>query len=134
MSSKQAVQATRIKQRTWLKIAIVILVIVIIVAYLSRNIILGKPVEAYAATIGDLTQTVVASGRVMTPQRISIAAETTGRVNAIPVLEGQTVKRGQLLIQLNDLDERASMSQATATVSQAEAKLRQLHEVALPAA
>ena len=134
MSSKQAVQATRIKQRTWLKIAIVILVIVIIVAYLSRNIILGKPVEAYAATVGDLTQTVVASGRVMTPQRISIAAETTGRVNAIPVLEGQTVKRGQLLIQLNDLDERASMSQATATVSQAEAKLRQLHEVALPAA
>ena len=134
MSSKQAVPATRIKQRTWLKIAIVILVIVIIVAYLSRNIILGKPVEAYAATIGDLTQTVVASGRVMTPQRISIAAETTGRVNAIPVLEGQTVKRGQLLIQLNDLDERASMAQATATVSQAEAKLRQLHEVALPAA
>lgn len=134
MSSKQAVQATRIKQRTWLKIAIVILVIVIIVAYLSRNIILGKPVEAYAATVGDLTQTVVASGRVMTPQRIFIAAETTGRVNAIPVLEGQTVKRGQLLIQLNDLDERASMSQATATVSQAEAKLRQLHEVALPAA
>ena len=134
MSSKQAVQATRIKQRTWLKIAIVILVIVIIVAYLSRNIILGKPVEAYAATVGDLTQTVVASGRVMTPQRISIAAETTGRVNAIPVLEGQTVKRGQLLIQLNNLDERASMAQATATVSQAEAKLRQLHEVALPAA
>ena len=134
MSSKQAVQATRIKQRTWLKIAIVILVIVIIVAYLSRNIILGKPVEAYAATVGDLTQTVVASGRVMTPQRISIAAETTGRVNAIPVLEGQTVKRGQLLIQLNNLDERASMAQATANVSQAEAKLRQLHEVALPAA
>lgn len=134
MSSKQAVQATRIKQRTWLKIAIVILVIVIIVAYLSRNIILGKPVEAHAATIGDLTQTVVASGRVMTPQRISIAAETTGRVNAIPVLEGQTVKRGQLLIQLNDLDERASMAQATAAVSQAEAMLRQLHEVALPAA
>ena len=134
MSSKQAVQATRIKQRTWLKIAIVILVIVIIVAYLSRNIILGKPVEAHAATIGDLTQSVVASGRVMTPQRISIAAETTGRVNAIPVLEGQTVKRGQLLIQLNDLDERASMAQATAAVSQAEAKLRQLHEVALPAA
>lgn len=134
MSSKQAVQATRIKQRTWLKIAIVILVIVIIVAYLSRNIILGKPVEAHAATIGDLTQSVVASGRVMTPQRISIAAETTGRVNAIPVLEGQTVKRGQLLIQLNDLDERASMAQATAAVSQAEAMLRQLHEVALPAA
>jgi HlyD family secretion protein len=134
MSSKQAVNSSNTSGRPWLKIAIAVLVVVSLIAYLSRNILLGKPVEAYTATIGDLTQTVVASGRVMTPQRISIAAETTGRVNAIPVSEGQTVKRGQLLIQLNDLDERASMAQATAAVSQAEAKLRQLHEVALPAA
>ena len=134
MSSKQAVNSSSISERPWLKIAIAVLVVVSLIAYLSRNILLGKPVEAYAATIGDLTQTVVASGRVMTPQRISIAAETTGRVNAIPVSEGQTVKRGQLLIQLNDLDERASLAQAAAAVGQAEAKLRQLHEVALPAA
>jgi HlyD family secretion protein len=97
-------------------------------------LILGKPVDAYSATIGELVQTVVASGRVMTPQRITIAAETTGRVNAIPVSEGQMVKRGQLLIQLNDQDERASIAQATAAVSQAQARIRQLREVALPAA
>jgi HlyD family secretion protein len=134
ISSNQAVNSSNTTGRPWLKIAIAVLVVASLAAYLSRNMLLGKPVEAYAATIGDLTQTVVASGRVMTPQRISVAAETTGRVNAIPVSEGQTVKRGQLLIQLNDLDERASMAQATAAVSQAEAKLRQLHEVALPAA
>lgn len=120
--------------RSWIKIAITLLVVLSVIAYLSRNLILGKPVDAYPASISELTQTVVASGRVMTPQRITIAAETTGRVNAIPVLEGQMVKRGQLLIQLNDQDERASMAQATATVSQAQAKIRQLREVALPAA
>lgn len=129
-----AVQPSKIIQRPWLKIAIAALVMLSLIAYLSRNLILGKPVDAYPATIGELVQTVVASGRVMTPQRITIAAETTGRVNAIPVLEGQTVKRGQLLIQLNDQDERASMAQATAAVSQAQAKIRQLREVALPAA
>ncbi|MEQ1599323.1 MAG: efflux RND transporter periplasmic adaptor subunit [Methylotenera sp.] len=134
MSSKQAVNSPNISKRAWLKIAIAVLAVVFLIAYLSRNILLGKPVEAYAATIGDLTQTVVASGRVMTPQRISIAAETTGRVNTIPVSEGQTVKRGQLLIQLNDLDESATLAQASAAVEQAKAKLRQLHEVALPAA
>jgi HlyD family secretion protein len=134
MSSKQAVNPPNISKRAWLKIAIVVLVVVLPISYLSRNILLGKPVEAYTATIGNLTQTVVASGRVMTPQRISIAAETTGRVNTIPVSEGQTVKRGQLLIQLNDLDESATLAQASAAVEQAKAKLRQLHEVALPAA
>jgi HlyD family secretion protein len=135
-------QQTRVEPKTpsnkppkpWYKIAITIFVLFLIIAYLSRNLILGKPVDAYPATVGELVQTVVASGRVMTPQRITIAGETTGRVNTIPVLEGQMVKRGQLLIQLNDQDERASLAQATAAVNQAEAKLRQLHEVALPAA
>jgi HlyD family secretion protein len=122
------------KPRNWYKIAMSIFVVLSVTAYLSRNLILGKPVDAYSATIGELVQTVVASGRVMTPQRITIAAETTGRVNAIPVSEGQMVKRGQLLIQLNDQDERASIAQATAAVSQAQARIRQLREVALPAA
>ncbi len=120
--------------RYWIKTTVIILVFLSVISYLSRSLILGKPVDAYPATISELAQTVVASGRVMTPHRITIAAETTGRVNTIPVLEGQMVKRGQLLIQLNDQDERASLAQATAAVSQAEAKLRQLREVALPAA
>ncbi len=120
--------------RSRIKIATILLVVLSVIAYLSRSLILGKPVDAYPATITELVQTVVASGRVMTPQRIIIAAETTGRVNTIPVLEGQTVKHGQLLIQLNDQNERASLAQAAAAVSQAEAKLRQLREVALPAA
>ena len=128
------VQQSKMSQRPWLKISIATLILASLAVYLSRNLILGKPVDAYPAKISELAQTVVASGRVITPQRITIAAETTGRVNSIPVLEGQTVKRGQLLIQLNDQDERASVAQATAVVKQAEAKLRQLREVALPAA
>lgn len=131
---EKSIATSNTTPRSWIKIAITLLVVLSVIAYLSRNLILGKPVDAYPATIGELVQTVVASGRVVTPQRITIAAETTGRVNTIPVIEGQTVRRDQLLIQLNDQDERASLAQATATVSQAEAKLRQLREVALPAA
>ncbi len=110
------------------------LILVSLIAYFTRNLIFGQPVDAYPAKLTDLTQTVVASGRVITPQRVTIAAETTGRVIKIPVIEGQTVKQGQLLIQLNDEDETASLTQAKAATSQAEAKLRQLREVALPVA
>jgi HlyD family secretion protein len=52
----------------------------------------------------------------------------------IPVKEGQKVRKGDVLIELNDKDERAALEQAKASVAQAEAKLRQLREVALPAA
>jgi HlyD family secretion protein len=58
----------------------------------------------------------------------------TERVARIPVEEGQSVRRGEVLIELDDTDERAALAQAQASVAQAEAKLRQLREVALPAA
>jgi len=104
------------------------------VAFASRNLILGAPVEAYEAIRGDLVQTVVASGRIITPQRVSIGAVITERVARIPVQEGQRVRRNDVLIELDDKDERAALEQARAALAQAEAKLRQLREVALPAA
>jgi HlyD family secretion protein len=58
----------------------------------------------------------------------------TERVARIPVQEGQAVTRNEILIALDDRDERAALDQARASVAQAEAKVRQLREVALPAA
>jgi HlyD family secretion protein len=120
--------------RRWLKPALIVLLALAALGFLSRNLIFGKPVEAYEAKRGDLMQTVVASGRIMTPQRVSIGAVITERVARIPVEEGQTVRRGEVLIELDDTDARAALAQAQASVAQAEAKLRQLREVALPAA
>jgi len=120
--------------RRWLKPALIALLALAAVGFLARNLIFGKPVETYAATRGALVQTVVASGRIMTPQRVSIGAVITERVARIPVEEGQSVRRGEVLIELDDTDERAALAQAQASVTQAEAKLRQLREVGLPAA
>jgi len=50
------------------------------------------------------------------------------------VEEGQSVKRGDVLIVLDDEDERASVAQARGAVAQADARLCQLREVGLPAA
>jgi HlyD family secretion protein len=104
------------------------------VAFVSRDVILGKPVEAHEAIRGDLVQTVVASGRIITPQRLSVGSVVTEHVVRIPVKEGQKVRKGDVLIELNDKDERAALEQAKASVAQGEAKLRQLREVGLPAA
>ena len=104
------------------------------VGYLLRDAILGAPVDVREVTRGDLVATVVASGRVTTPQRVSIGAVITERIVRIPVQEGQTVRRDDLLIALDDSDERAAVAQAQAAVAQAEARLRQLREVGLPAA
>ena len=121
-------------RRRWLKRGLLFALALAGAGFLLRNLILGKPVETHQAVRSDLVQTVVASGRIITPQRASVGAVITGRVVRIPVEEGQSVKRGDALIVLDDEDELASVAQARGAVAQAEARLRQLREVGLPAA
>jgi HlyD family secretion protein len=102
--------------------------------FVLRNFIFGVPVTVDEVKRGEIVQTVVASGRVMTPLRVSVSAVITERVARIPVDEGQTVRRGEVLIVLDDRNERAAVAQAQATVEQAQAKLRQMREVGLPSA
>ena len=94
----------------------------------------GPSVPTYTVRTGDILQTVVASGRVETPLRVSIGSQITGAVAAIPVQEGQSVAAHQLLIALEDSEAKASVAAAQAAVVQAEARLKQIRDVALPAA
>ena len=118
----------------WARRAILAAVVLAAAGFFFRDAILGTPVETATVVRGDIVQTVVASGRVMTPQRVSVSAVSTERVVGIPVQEGQSVKRGDVLVVLDDADERAAIAQTRAAVAQAEARIRQIREVGLPAA
>lgn len=122
-----------LRQR-WLKVTLLSVLSVVALAFASRNIILGTPVETAHAVRSGLLQSIVASGNVITPGRQSVGAEITGHVARIPVNAGQAVRRNQPIIELDDKDERAAADQARSAIAQAEAKLRQVLEVALPAA
>jgi len=117
-----------------LRVGVAVAIGVVCAGYAARNLIFGTSVPVYVAVVEDLTQSVVASGQVITPRRVAIAAESTGRVVRIPVEEGQRVTRGQVLIEQDQTDELAALAQAKAAVSQAEAKLAQLDALTLPAA
>lgn len=121
-------------RRPWLVRAIVAGLAVLAVGWLFRNTLLGPAVDVYEVRRGDLTQTVVATGRVTTPQRVAIGTVITERVARIPVEEGQSVRRGDVLLALEDKDERAALAQADAAIAQAEARLSQIRDTALHSA
>ena len=118
----------------WAGRALLAMFVVAVTGYFLRDSILGTPADIAEVTRGELVQTVVASGRITTPQRVSVGALVTERVARIPVAEGIDVRRGDVLMVLDDADERAAMAQAQAAIAQAEAKVRQLREVGLPGA
>jgi HlyD family secretion protein len=94
----------------------------------------GPQVEVDTVVRRDFVQTVVATGHVEAPHRVDIGAQVTGTVARVPVAEGQTVKAGELLIELESSELRAALRQAEVAVEQAQARLRQLREVQAPVA
>lgn len=96
--------------------------------------IVGPAVVVDRAMRGALIQTVVATGHVETPFRVEIGSQITGTVEDVLVLEGQHVTSGQPLVSLESRELRAAMIQEQGAVAQAEARMRQMKELTLPAA
>ncbi|CAN5887624.1 efflux RND transporter periplasmic adaptor subunit [soil metagenome] len=126
------------KENTWLKRwlipALGLLLLLAGIVYFLLPVVLGPKVKVFQLQRGELIQTIVSSGRIETPARVDIGTQVTGRVALVPVKEGQTVKAGELLIELDGSDEKAALMQATAAVHQAEVKLRQFHAQTQPMA
>jgi HlyD family secretion protein len=98
------------------------------------TLMLRPRTETLALAQRDFVQTVVASGHVEAPHRVSIAAQIVASVVEIPVVEGQTVAAGQVLVRLDDRELRALAEQAARAVEQAELRLRSVDEVQHPVA
>ena len=81
-----------------------------------------------------LVHTIVASGRMETAHRINLGAQITGTVRAVLVAEGQAVKRGQLLLEMDGSELQANLAQATAAEQLAASNMRLLSELKQPLA
>jgi HlyD family secretion protein len=97
---------------------------------------LHKPDETISVQVDkvtrrDLTETVVANGKIQPVTQVMISPEVAGEIVELPVKEGQLVKKGDLLLQIKPDNYRASRNSAEAgyklaigTRSQAEAELQ----------
>jgi HlyD family secretion protein len=89
----------------------------------------GPVVATTVASRTDHEQHVFASGRVRVVTRMQLSAPISGRAVAVRVVEGERVRAGDLLVQLDDAEARAAVSQAKAAVGQASGRVEQLRRV-----
>jgi len=130
MHLKQLASATVARWR----LIVVVVCIAALALWLGPWLVLGPSVDVVAVAQRDFVRSVVASGHVEAPHRVSIGTQIVGTVRGVPVTEGQTVKAGQVLIELESTELAAASAQADAAVLQAQARLRQLREVQAPVA
>src|SRR2546422_10699484 len=65
------------------------------------------------------------TGSLAANEQTDVAAETSGKVAAVSVDIGSSVRRGQILVKLQDADFKDRVDQAQAQLDQAKATLRQ---------
>ncbi len=123
-------------RRTWPRPRLLVALVVVVVAatVAAGYLRLGPRRPVMLVERMPIVQTVVASGRVVTPNRVQIGSQLTGTVAEVPVEEGDPVEAGRLLVRLQDAEALAGVKQAESALAQADARLRQLREVQLPVA
>jgi multidrug efflux pump subunit AcrA (membrane-fusion protein) len=109
------------------RFAVIAVVIVAIVAaggyfYLNRN---GAAIQyrTSAAVLGTVTQTIPISGNLTPVNQTDLDFAGSGKVQAVNVVAGQTVKAGEVLASLDPVSLQGSLTQAQATLTSAQAKL-----------
>ncbi|KPK68470.1 hypothetical protein AMJ87_11880 [candidate division WOR_3 bacterium SM23_60] len=109
----------RMKKKFWIIIAVIIVIIILVVGNLLQRK-KGQEVEVAIVKTGSIQSEVTASGILRAQAQVDISAETIARIERIHHREGDNVGKGDLLIELNDVDARASMNLAKAQLAQAE--------------
>jgi HlyD family secretion protein len=69
----------------------------------------------------DLVASVTASGQVQPHTKVDVASDVSGRIVQLAVVEGQMVKKGQFLLQIDPATYKAGVQQSQAAVASAKA-------------
>jgi HlyD family secretion protein len=127
------------KKKIYILLGVVVALILVLITLKSKGVIGGnddsKQVETAKVDEITIIETVSATGKIQPEIEVKISSEVSGEIIALPVKEGQVVKKGDLLVKINpDLytsgynrtisnlsGTKAGLSQADATFKEAKA-------------
>lgn len=113
------------KKRTWFILGIVLLILGISIFRPNPDI---KNIVTEIIELKDLKQTVLATGQVVSNTDLNLSFNTSGIVKDIKVKVGDKVKAGQVLANLNQDTELASLTSAQGVLAAAKARLKKTIE------
>ncbi|MFN8878279.1 MAG: efflux RND transporter periplasmic adaptor subunit [Gemmatimonadota bacterium] len=103
----------------------VLVVVLIAVAVGSKRGPKAVDVRVDAVQARDLVASVTASGQIQPRTKVAVSAEVQGRIVRLPVKEGDLVKVGQLVVQLDPQQFEGAVARAEASVAAGKAQLAQ---------
>ena len=129
---KSQVFLTRIKRAKWpLAIIIVALLVIMSLRLFSPDTPtkVDEPQPVVITTLaikkGDYHPSVLLYGTVDSAKEVTLKSQVAARVERLPVEEGQSIKQGDVLVQLDPHDQKLAVAQNSARLGESQALMKQ---------
>ena len=111
-------------KKLWIISGAVLLALILVISNIARG---SKKLTIQSARVkmGEIVSTVSAPGNVKAVTEVQISAYVMGKITRIPVKEGDRVRQGQILVQIDPANYAAQVKQARASLDLAKANLAQ---------
>jgi HlyD family secretion protein len=97
------------------KIIIIAIVVIALAAFITINLLKkekGTSVEVEKVEVGKVVQTVTGSGQIRPEVQVKVSANVAGKIIKLHAEEGDKVKKGQLLVELDPEQYNAALARA----------------------
>jgi HlyD family secretion protein len=109
------------KTKRWLLISLGIIVMLLVALAVSKRGADELKVTTAKAEIRNITETVVANGKIQPETEVIISSEVSGKILELPFKEGAKVAKGDLLVRINPDLAQAALDRAEAALNNARA-------------
>ena len=113
------------KKKILIILGVVLVVAIIVIVNVFKSGEKTYQVQAEKVEKSDITAVVTANGKIVPRTDVKISAYVPAKITKLPVEEGDVVKKGQLLVQLDATEYRAAANQAKAQLASAKASKEQ---------
>ncbi len=114
------------KKKVLITVGILLLIVLIVVGNLLKRD-QGILVSTEKVTRGTVQQKVTGSGQIKPALEVKVSAQVAGKIIRLHVKEGDRVKKGQLLVELDEEKYRASVERAQSQLLAAKANEKKAH-------
>ena len=101
------------------KIIIIAVIIIALAAFITLNLLKrekGTAVEVEKVEVGKVVQTVTGSGQIRPEVQVKVSANVAGKIIKLHAQEGDQVKKGQLLVELDPEQYLAALARAKSNI------------------
>ncbi len=117
-------------------VAVIFTIIILVIIYVGYNVyntLLNPPVEVNLVTAAyqspaNASAIFTASGYVVAQRKAAVASKGTGRLVYLGVVEGDKVKKGEIIARLQDNDVKAQLAEAKANLELQEASRKSVED------